>query len=491
MPGVIEAKKRIIEASKKGQKIAIYADYDADGICGAAILYKALKDYFDEIKVVIPDRSEGYGLNKDAVEKMVKEKISLLITVDCGIKNVAEIELAKKNSIDTIVVDHHQLGEKLPKAIIVHPFLGKDLQFKYFSGGGVAFFLSKALSKKEGQEKWLLDLVAISTIADMVPLVHDNRIIAKYGLLVLNKTKNMGLSKLMEIANINKAGAYEVGYMIAPRLNAAGRISLPQKSFDLLINEDVKKIESDARELDQLNLQRQDLLKNGQRDVIEKIKKRGIDKGPFIVIETKFPEGVIGLIAGKITQYFYKPSIVLSVRDGLYKGSARSIPGVNITQLLKDCEHLLESFGGHEQAAGISIKKENLTKFKKQILKLSEKFDEKIFLKKLYIDALIDIDKINISLARNIEKLEPFGQGNYKPIFAVEKASVRDIRYLGKSKDHLSFDLGGNKAIAFCFEEKCWKLEKVKLYDIAFSIEIDRWGGREKVKLIVEDVKER
>lgn len=490
IPNVIKAVERILKAVKQKEKVAVFTDYDADGVCGGAIMYKALKEYFSEVFVIVPDRSAGYGLNMKAVDQLVEKQISLLVTVDCGIKNIKEIASAKQRGIDTIVVDHHQLGDELPSAIMVHPHLSATLKFKHFSGGGVAFFLAKALSKKKGNEKWLLDLVAISTIADMVPLIEGNRILVKYGLLVLNKTKNIGLKKLMEKAGIKSAGGYEVGYMIAPRLNAAGRISLPRKSFDLLTNNDDKKIDQEAQVLNDLNEQRQDLLSKAQVQAIKFVEKEGLFKNKIIVLEVDFPEGIIGLISGKITQHFFRPSIVLSRRDGLLKGSARSIKGIDITKLLGKAKDLLESYGGHEQAAGISIKAKNLPKFKKLILSLATPIEERIFEKKLYIDALINREQINRKLALDVEMLEPFGQGNYRPIFALKRAVVSNIRHIGKNKDHISFEIDGLKAVGFCFKEKCWDIRKDCLYDIAFSINVDRWNSREDVKIIIEDVKE-
>lgn len=494
IPGVKEAKERLIKASARKEKIAIFADYDADGVCGGAILYKALTEYFNDIIVIIPDRSAGYGLNSDAVKKLAKKGINLLITVDCGIRNVKEIKQARTSGIETIVVDHHQLGEELPDAILVHPHLSKTLKFKHFSGGGVAFFLAKSLERKIGNEKWLLDLVAISSIADMVPLIADNRILTKFGLLVLNKTKNAGLRKLLDLAQIKTVGAFEVGYMIAPRLNAAGRISMPQKSFDLLIGSDSKKIVEEAQSLNDLNIKRQDLLKKAQERSIRQVRDEGLDHDNIIILETDFPEGIIGLVSGKITQVFYKPSIVLTRRDGLLKGSARSVPGVNITKLLAKSQDLLESYGGHEQAAGISVKKTKLNSFKKKIASDGAKFPKSLFVKSMIIDAEIKVSDLSLSLAEKLNKLEPYGQGNHKPIFAFKNVRISDLRFLGKGKDHASFRVHQEgkkiKAIAFCFEDKCWKLKTSQLYDLAFTIDIDSWNGRREVKLIIEDVKE-
>jgi len=495
IPGVKEATEKIIAASKSGKRVAVFADYDADGVCGGAIVYKALKEYFDEVFVIIPQRQDGYGLNLSAVEELVKNKTDLLITVDCGIKNVEEIKKAKLQGIETIVVDHHQLGEVLPDAILVHPHLSKKLKFKYFSGGGVAYFLAKALSKNKGREKWLLDLVAISSIADMVPLIEDNRILVKFGLVVLNKTKNPGLKILFEKAQIKEIGAYEVGYMIAPRLNAAGRISMPRKSFELLTEDEHDALAKEAEELNNLNVKRQDLLATAQKETIEKISREKLDKNNIIIIETEYPEGIIGLIAGKVTQSFYKPSIILTKRDGALKGSARSVPGIDITKLLAKSEIYLKSFGGHEQAAGVALDASQMSNFVKDIVSNTSKLDTKLFVKKLYVDAVIRPVEVDVDLAECINKLEPFGQGNYKPVFAFENISIQNIRYLGKNKDHLSFDVvhdkGTIQALVFCFENKCIKISMDKKYDIAFSINLDLWNGNKRAKLIIEDVKEK
>lgn len=497
LPNMMEAVSRIEKALVEKEKIGIFMDYDADGIPGGAILYKTLISLGAEAVPYVPKREDGYGLNSDAIMLFKQSGVSLLLTVDCGIKNIAEIQSAKEAGIETIVTDHHELGEELPDAVCVHPLIDENnkLKFKMFSGGGVAFLLSKAL-RGGGREKWLLDLAAISSISDLVPLVEDNRIITRFGLLVLNKTKNLGLEQLINISGLKKGkiGAYEVGYMIAPRINAAGRISHPEKSFRLLTTEDPAEARRVAAELDDLNRERQEILLSAQQEAEDKIEKERLFENNIIILDdSSWPEGIIGLVAGKVSQKYYRPTIVFNEKKEVMKGSARSIKGVNITEFIgRASEHLI-GYGGHEQAAGLSLKTKDFSAFKRKIEGLSIDIDKKLFAKTLTVDALLSSKQINFRLAEELELLEPFGSENRRPIFAIEEARVLSIRRIGRDEKHMKIEIEKSaythSILAFFFEKNGWKLKAGDICDLAFSIKLGEFNGRKKLDLIVEDIK--
>jgi single-stranded-DNA-specific exonuclease len=312
----------------------------------------------------------------------------------------------------------------------------------------------------------------------------------------MSKTRNKGLAKLIETSSLDrrKIGTYEVGFQLAPRINATGRIDDPVSSFKLLISDDDDEIAILCEKLNRLNLQRQDVLKKDLASVDGAVKSEDKIKDGVIVIERDgLNEGVVGLVAGKITDSYYRPSIVLTDHDGFYKGSARSIRGVNITEIISSASDLLESFGGHPGAAGLSLKKENLEKFENILKKQAQKIDKKLFDRVLRVDALIDSGQIDLGLARSLEALEPFGYGNSRPIFALEKMKVANLKAVGKTGDHYKINLcdstSNHDCIAFNAEKNGWKIESGAFVDVAFTISINRWRDREKVDLIIEDIK--
>lgn len=493
IPNCKKAAKKISTSIKNNEKIGIFMDYDADGLSGGAILYQTLTMLGSKPFCYVPSREEGYGLTNQAIENFAKEGISLLICVDCAVKNNEEIKFAKKKKIETIVADHHELPEILPEAIIVHPFLSKSLKFKYFSGGAVAFMLSRMLLDDDNRSKWLIDLAAISTIGDLMPLVDDNRIIAHFGLKVLNKTKNLGLKMLMKQSDIKKVGSYEVGYMIAPRLNATGRISHPKDSFELLSTDDEQRAVELASKLEKINIDRQSLLETSVKQAIEQAEK--VPSSDIFVLKHKdWPEGIVGLIAGKVCEKFYRPAIALSDKGDVLKGSARSVKNIDLVKLLSTQEKLLKSFGGHKQAAGLTLENINFDDFKKNITKEVKKYGPENFKKTLIIDCLINLDDININLLKEIEKLEPFGIGNPRPVFSLKNVLIEQCNEVGKDKTHHRIKICNSKCsmfmISFNTEQNKIIMSEGKRYDIAFSAKLGTFNNQEKIDLILEDAKE-
>lgn len=485
-----QAALRITKAIKNKERIGLFCDYDADGVCGGAIIYRAIKQKGLEVFEYVPERKEGYGLSQQAVDYFTDKKISLLITVDCGIKNINQIRELKENGIDAIVVDHHIIDEQLPEAIIIHPALTRDKSNLELSGGGTAYMLARVLLGEAG--KWLIDLAAISSVADVVPLNRDNRILVKYGMIVLQKTKNPGLKSLLEVSGLqNKTlSSYDLGFALAPRLNAAGRIAHPVDSFNLL----AKNISCDeiAGKLNKLNLKRQEMLTKAVAEAIKMVEQSEKYKNNLILIKGEWDEGIVGLIASKICERYYKPTIVLSIGD-ILKGSARSIEKINVTSLISKAESALLSYGGHAQAAGLSLEKRNFDLLEKKLLAEAKKIKKDEFIRTLNVDALISFDRLSLEEAQEIEKLSPFGQGNPRPIFALEKVRVTDFQIIGKDQNHkkVQFDCSGQQGslLLFNFASKKIDVELEDVVDIAFTVSINEFRGNKKIDLIVEDVK--
>lgn len=494
--GMKKAVERVKHAIEAKERIGLFMDYDADGICGGAVIFKTLSKFIN-IDYYIPHRHEGYGLNNGALDYFKKSGDKLVLTVDCGIKNNKEIDYANKLGLEVIVIDHHELSEDLPKAYeIIHPKISKNLKFKNFSGGGVAYNFVRGLNLSGEQEKWDIELAAISTVADIVPLIEDNRTIVHFGLNVLNRTRNMGLKKMIEVAGIKEGGigTYEIGFQIAPRINATGRIDDPVSSFKLLIESDRKEVGVLAQKLQSLNLERQDVLEKSLEEAEKIIEKEMLYHENIIIVKSdSFNEGVVGLVAGKISDKYYRPSIVLTSHDGFWKGSARSITGVDITRVITVAEKYLRSFGGHPGAAGLSLTRENLEKFIKIIAKEALKIDPKLFERKLVIDALVHPAEVNLNLAKKIAKMEPFGYGNKKPIFALTDLKISSLRFVGKNSDHLKLSLCTSDSVHECMlffaKKNGFEGEVGKTVDVAFSLNVNTWNNREKVDLIIEDIK--
>lgn len=491
-----KAKDIILNTISGSNKIGIFMDYDADGVCAGAILYKTFKYLGGDCVYYVPQRNEGYGLSKKAIDKFHSQGVDLIITVDCGIKNIEEVNYANTLGIKVVITDHHLIGNSLPKAkALVHPMLGSSKAFKYYSGAGVAFQLSRALLDDRQQVKWFLDLAAISTIADIVPLVGDNRILAWYGFLVLNKTRNIGLKFLIKEAGLEglKIGSYEVGYILAPRLNAAGRIAKPEDSFKLLVTNSKDEAKTLSARLNQHNLARQKQLSESVEEAFSIIAKEKLFLKNIIIVKGDWNEGIIGLIAGKITSQYNRPSIVFTQTDGRLKGSARSISSINIIRKLSRFEDLLLSFGGHKQAAGLSLEKDKFGDFKKSIESDFKKIKKDSFKKELIIDVLTSIDKIDLKLAKKIEQLAPFGMGNPYPIISLRGVLLDKIRFVGQNGNHMSLFVCDRdrmcKAVLFDYDHSIFEIEEGKKYDIAFRAVVNRWDNKEKVNLHIIDVK--
>ncbi len=511
------AVKRVISAIYKNEKILIYGDYDADGICSTAILFNVLKSLGVDVETYIPFREiEGYGLNKKIVQVFIKQKHDLIITVDCGVSNSEEIALLKEQGIDTVILDHHKEPLKRPDAVaIINPSLDDSgYPFRQLCGAGVVYKFIQALNIRleeenspiklpPGYEKWLLDLVAIASIADIVNLTGENRIFVKYGLIVLEKTINSGLKKLVESINY-KSGIIDttfVGWRIVPRLNAAGRIEHASLALNLLLEKEEKKAEKMVEFLEVNNKKRQQITENILNAALSQIKDVSDQQKLLCIVGEKWPAGVVGLVAGRISDKYNRPTLVISreggekLQDAKFVGSGRSVQGFDITDALKKCEKFLTRFGGHSQACGFSIVGENnFLKFKKEMEKISlEKLAENDLTPVMEIDTEINITDIDWRLWEDLDKFEPFGEGNEKPIFASFGLRVEQIQAVGIDGKHLRLKVSQRekmqKLIGFSFGEWCSKLKNGDIIDIVFELDINEWNGNRELQLKLVDLK--
>lgn len=500
------ATARLQIAIAQKEKIAIFGDYDHDGTPAAALLSDGIRRCGGQVELVyIPTREEGYSLNQKVIDHFAASGIQLLITVDCGITNKSEVDYALTKHIETIVIDHHVVQEdKFPdQAVVVNPKqVGDTYPFKELCGCGLAFKVVQALGRLTGkisetEMKWYLDLVAISTICDMVPLVDENRILVHYGLIILGKTKRLGLQYLYKTAAINPAemSTYIVGFGIGPRLNAPGRMERASVAYDLLVAEDVPTAERLAQRLETLNRQRQDELESVLQQAEAVVQKKNLHKKKVILVSGEgWSDGVVGLVAGRLMDKYSRPTLVLSEReDGLAKGSARSIDGFHLVEALQECQQYLTKFGGHAKAAGLTLAKEQLELLYDELIAIAEKkLAESDLLPKIKVDAVLYDQEITLSTAEQLTALEPHGLGNPKALFVVEGVTVTASRVIGQTGKHLklSFRLASGAtvdAVAFGLAARHDECQPDAVLDIACMIDINIWQNRRTVQLKVLD----
>ncbi len=528
---------RILDAVAREEKILIYGDYDADGVTATALLMKTLiflggKE--KNLSVYIPDRArEGYGLNETAVKKFSEEKINLIITVDCGVANAKEVKLAEDLGIETIISDHHYISHEVPKAYaVINPRQKNDnYPFKELAGAGIAYKLCSALlarqnfnenlggleknstqteeklaslklwrSGKKNFQKWLLDLVALGTIADCVSLKGENRTLAKYGLMVLGKTRRPGLKALIKNSRINDDSlitAREVSFQIVPRLNAAGRMDHANSAYELLVTESLKESAELARKLEKRNQERQSATEKIINEVKVRLSAKRLEK---IIFEgsAEWPIGLLGLVAGKISEEYNRPTLIYHQGKAKCVGSGRSNASFNLIKALISAEsHLLE-FGGHARAAGFAATMDKISAFYETLLKRAES-DPPIGGPAIEIDAEINSEEVNIETLRLLNSFAPFGEDNEPPVFLLKNLSVSELRLVGNGNKHLKLILkdGRNKttlgAIAFNLAENfippAGKMSVGKAIDIAAEIIPDDWNGNTAVGLKIIDIK--
>ena len=499
MPDMEIAVKRIVKAIENKEKIMIYGDYDADGITSITVLKKYLNEIGLKTGEYIPNRlNEGYGLNKDAISKIYNDGYKLMITVDCGISGLEEVDYANSLGMEIIITDHHEPAEKLPEAIAVIDAKRKDNKYPFnqLAGVGVVFKLIQAISTelKLEEKEYLkyLDLVCIGTISDIVPLVDENRVIAKLGLKLIEKTKNIGLKTLLNIADLKKIDSNAISFGVAPRINACGRMGFQEEALQLFLTEDSGEATKIAKRLVQFNQERQAKEKQIFEEVIEKIEKDNKDKKCIVLAEENWHHGIIGIVASKITEIYYKPSILICLEGDKGKGSGRSIPGFDLYTALTKCSDYIEKFGGHSMAIGITIKKENFEKLKEAIEKYAQESNISDIMPIINIDKEIKLKNINIEEVKSLELLEPFGEGNKMPLFLLRNLKIDSIRALSGGK-HLKLTLKQDNNIVDAIGFNMGDLSKEYLLgdkvDVVGTIEINSFGNKENIQINLKDIR--
>ena len=482
--------KRINLAIENKEQIVIYGDYDVDGICASAILWETLNSMGAKVMPYIPHRiDQGYGLSENGIADLTSQikYTKLIITVDNGIVANKAVDFAKKQGIDVIVTDHHVPSKKLPKAFsIVHTTL--------LCGTGVAYILAQKL--RDSKTKYL-ELVALATVADLVPLIGPNRTLLKYGLLELQNTKRKGLLALFDKAKINKKtiGVYEIGHIIAPRLNAMGRIDNAMDSLRLICTTDSKRAENLADKLTTTNKQRQVLTEESSIHAKTKVRnnKEKEDRLIFIADEG-YEQGVIGLIAGKLVEEFYMPSIVISKGKTFSKASARSVSGFNIIEFIREELDLLVDVGGHPMAAGFTVETKKLSLLEKKLKKrAAELLGGEMIKRSIKIDLEIPYLNINQNLYDSIQKLQPFGMKNPEPVFLTRNLIIESMRLVGKDGKHLKFNFQFPnskfqiQAIYFGAGENS-KFSIGNSVDVVYSLEANEWNGNKNLQLKIKEI---
>lgn len=494
------AVERIIKAIENKEKVTIYGDYDVDGITSITVLKSFLKEIGLETSVYIPNRlDEGYGLNKNAIDKIAKDGCNLMITVDCGISGIEEIEYANSLGIETIVTDHHEPGNELPNAVAVIDNKRKDSKypFRELAGVGVVFKLTQGLAKRLNlkEEAYLkyLDIVCVGTISDIVPLVDENRVIAKLGLMLVKQTKNIGLRSIINSSGYTKIDSNTISFGVAPRINACGRMGKAKEALNLLLSTDIYEVNELTQKLNDHNKERQETEKAIFENAVEKIEKENLNQNKAIILGGEnWHHGVIGIVSSKITDMYFKPSILLSFEeDGIGKGSGRSIPGFDLHEALMQCLDTIEKFGGHSMAVGITIRKDKLEEFRKEFEEIAEKNEIDKIIPIINIDAKISLNEIDKEMVESIKQLEPFGEANKMPIFAFKNLKIDSIRALSGGK-HLKLTLKNNNNIINAIGFNIGHLAEEYLIgdkvDVAGVLEINTFGGVDNLQINIKDI---
>ena len=499
MPDMESAVNRILKAIENNEKIIIYGDYDVDGITSVTVLKSFFQDRGIHVDEYIPNRlNEGYGLNKTAIEKISKQKYMLMITVDCGISAIEEIDYANQLGIETIVTDHHEQGNELPKALAVVDAKRKDNKYpcRNLAGVGVVFKLIQALSIKlnldEKEYLKYLDIVCVGTISDIVPLEDENRVIVKLGLKLVSQTRNLGLREILKLSGYQQIDSTTISFGVAPRINACGRMGHQEDALKLFTTKDINEVIKLAEKLNEYNKERQDIEKNIYNEAIEIIDKDDLDKKNTIVVMGKnWHHGVIGIVSSKITELYFKPSILLCEEDDYGKGSGRSIPGFDLYKALTECKDTIDKFGGHSMAVGINVKKEQFNEFRNKLEEIAKEQHIEEIVPILNIDAQVELDEINKDMVNSLKELEPYGEGNKMPIFAFKNLRIDSIRALSEGK-HLKLTLKDKKnivnAIGFNLGYLSSEYKIGDKIDVVGNLEINSFNGVDNLQINIKDI---
>ena len=498
LPDMDKAVARINKAIENKENITIYGDYDVDGITSITLLKHFFADANINVRTYIPNRlEEGYGLNKDAIREISYSDTTLIITVDCGITGLEEIEYAKKIGIDVIVTDHHEPGEEIPVCIAVVDAKRKDSKYPFnqLAGCGIAFKLIQALAMdwKLPEKEYLkyLDIAAIGTISDIVPLVDENRVIAKLGLMLVEKTKNIGLKTLIDLCGFKKIDSTMVSFGLSPRINACGRLGHADEALDLFLETDKNVTTNLAKKMNEYNTERQQVERKIYEEAVEEIIKEK-DKPVIVIGKDGWHHGVAGIVSSKITDEYFKPSILICFEGDEGKGSGRSIPGFDLHEALMECSDYLEKFGGHSMAVGITIKKDKFEDFKKAFTEYAESKNISEIVPVINIERKVELKDVSLENVKELQQLEPFGEQNKMPLFLIENLKIVSIRSLSEGK-HLKILLKQDNffidAIGFNMGDLTEQYKIEDRVDIVGTIDVNVFNGNENVQITIKDIR--
>ncbi len=506
MIGMSEAVSRIRKALDTKEKILIHGDYDVDGVTATALLFFTLQEFGAEPVYFIPDRlTEGYGLGLSVVEEAVKINAFLVITVDCGISSHEEVDALNKHGIDVVVTDHHEPPKILPNAhATINPHQkGCAYPDKNLSGVSIAFKLCQALSSELNNKNFWkhLDLVSLGTVSDVAPILGENRILVKEGLKLLkNIGSNKGVKALIEVSGIkkDKIGAFEIGFILGPRINAAGRLGSAGTAVELLLTDDDEKANLLAKKLNKANQERQRIEKDTLKEAIFKIEKDINFKDHKVIVlhNENWHAGVMGIVASRISDRFNRPAILISTKDGIGRGSGRSIENFHLFEALSSCEEFLKEYGGHQYACGLTILEKNLAGFIKLINELAANtMTTEDLIQSLCIDMDIEMNMLDYKTAEDIAKLEPFGEGNPEPMFCSRNLRLaQPLRVL--KGEHIKFQVTDGKKIFEAIGFGMAKDSDIELalrnnimFDMAYTVSLNNWQGINAIQLKIEDIK--
>lgn len=499
MPDMGKAVDRILQAINNKEKIVIFGDYDVDGITSTTVLKRFLLERGVDVSQYIPNRLfEGYGLNKDAIKDISDKDYKLMITVDCGISAIEEVEYANSLGMETIITDHHEPGDILPNALAVVDAKRKDntYPFNQLAGVGVAFKLIQAISisLKLEEKEYLkyLDLVCVGTISDIVPLIDENRTIAKLGLKLVQVTKNIGLKTLIDASGYNKIDSTTISFGISPRINACGRMGHADDALKLFLTEDIQEAKQIAQKLNEYNRERQEIEKRIFDEAIEQIQNNKAEKDVIVLGSENWHHGVIGIVSSKITEMYFKPSILICFEEETGKGSGRSIPGFDLYEALSKCNKHITRFGGHSMAIGITIEKQQFENFKKDFEEYAHNCNISDIIPIISIDEAISLKEISIRDVAELKLLEPYGEANKMPLFLCKNLKIQSIRALSEGK-HLKLSLKDDNywldAIGFNLGYLSEDFKIGDKVDIVGTLEINQYKGRENIQVNLKDIR--
>jgi single-stranded-DNA-specific exonuclease len=508
MPDMHKAVKRLNKALGNNEKILIYGDYDVDGTTAVSLVYRFLRPYSTVLDYYIPDRyDEGYGISYRGIDYAAENGFKLIIALDCGIKAIEKVDYANKKCIDVIICDHHMPDETLPNALAVLDAKRKDSEYPYehLSGCGVGFKFMQAFAKSNdipfSKLEGLLDLTAVSIASDIVPITGENRILAYYGLRHLNSNPSIGLKGIIKTSGLTDKDltVSDIVFKIGPRINASGRMMNGREAVDLLLARDEQSANEKSANIDQYNEERKEMdrkITDEANAIIDDFRDIDDHKG-IVVYNPDWHKGVIGIVASRLTEKYYRPAVVLTKSSELITGSARSIIGFDMYKAIESCKDILENFGGHTYAAGLSLKEENLEAFRERFMKIAS---EEITLEQMTplvdIDEVIRLSAVNSHLMNELKKMNPFGPENEKPVFC--SYNVYDFgtsRIVGKDGTHLKLDLIDDSiklpisAIAFGMSEHARYIKKGKPVDICYTIEENLYNGMTSIQLMIKDIR--